>query len=81
MYIYQIRGAKIDDKKEKFIFISYDNNSKRYKLYNPNNGKIVISRDLIFDKEKEWNFSSNTYDFNFYSFKENDQTLMEHKED
>ncbi|KAH9681167.1 hypothetical protein KPL71_026862 [Citrus sinensis] len=36
--------AKLDDKSEKFIFIGYDNNSKGYKLYNPNNGKIVISR-------------------------------------
>ncbi|KAH9669728.1 hypothetical protein KPL70_021911 [Citrus sinensis] len=34
--------AKLDDKSEKFIFIGYDNNSKGYKLYNPNNGKIVI---------------------------------------
>ncbi|KAH9706546.1 hypothetical protein KPL70_012251 [Citrus sinensis] len=38
--------AKLDDKSEKFIFIGYDNNSKGYKLYNPNNGKIVISRDI-----------------------------------
>ncbi|KAH9650220.1 hypothetical protein KPL70_026283 [Citrus sinensis] len=33
--------AKLDDKSEKFIFIGYDNNSKGYKLYNPNNGKII----------------------------------------
>ncbi|KAH9669730.1 hypothetical protein KPL70_021911 [Citrus sinensis] len=39
--------AKLDDKSEKFIFIGYDNNSKGYKLYNPNNGKIVISRDPV----------------------------------
>ncbi|KAH9687903.1 hypothetical protein KPL70_014941 [Citrus sinensis] len=38
--------AKLDDKSEKFIFIGYDNNSKGYKLYNPNNGKIMISRDI-----------------------------------
>ncbi|KAH9745481.1 hypothetical protein KPL70_004087 [Citrus sinensis] len=39
--------AKLDDKSEQFIFIGYDNNSKGYKLYNPNNGKIVISRDPV----------------------------------
>ncbi|KAH9782617.1 hypothetical protein KPL71_008982 [Citrus sinensis] len=38
--------AKLGDKSEKFIFIGYNNNSKGYKLYNPNNGKIVISRDI-----------------------------------
>ena len=47
------RRAKLDDKSEKFIFISYDNNSKGYKFYNPNNGKNVISRDVVFDEEGE----------------------------
>ncbi|KAH9659148.1 hypothetical protein KPL70_023755 [Citrus sinensis] len=50
--------AKMDDKSEKFIFIGYDNNSKGYKLYNPNNRKIVISRDVIFDEKGEWDFGS-----------------------
>ncbi|KAM2045153.1 hypothetical protein ACFX1T_009386 [Malus domestica] len=50
------RRAKLDDKSEKFIFIGYDSNSKGYKLYNPNNGKTVISRDVTFDEEEEWDF-------------------------
>ncbi|KAH9697695.1 hypothetical protein KPL71_023716 [Citrus sinensis] len=45
--------AKLDDKSEKFIFIGYDNNPKGYKLYNPNNGKIMINRDVVFDEEEE----------------------------
>ena len=43
--------AKLDEKSEKFIFICYDNNSKGYKLYNPNNGKIVINQDVVFYEE------------------------------
>ncbi|KAK9195225.1 hypothetical protein WN943_003345 [Citrus x changshan-huyou] len=39
------RRAKLDDKSEKFIIIGYDN-SKGYKMYNPNNIRIVINRDL-----------------------------------
>ncbi|KAH9650236.1 hypothetical protein KPL70_026291 [Citrus sinensis] len=54
--------AKLDDKSEKFIFIGYDNNSKGYKLYNPNNGKIVISRDAVFNKEEELDFGSAALD-------------------
>ncbi|KAH9751752.1 hypothetical protein KPL71_014419 [Citrus sinensis] len=50
--------AKLDEKSEKFIFIGYDNNSKGYKLYNPNIGKIVISRDVVFDEERECDFGS-----------------------
>ena len=37
------RRAKLDDKSERFIFIGYDLSSKGYKLYNPNNKKMIIS--------------------------------------
>jgi hypothetical protein len=33
------------------IFVGYDQKSKGYKLYNSNEGKIVISRDLEFNEE------------------------------
>ncbi|KAH9752737.1 hypothetical protein KPL71_014822 [Citrus sinensis] len=68
--------AKLDDKSEKFIFIGYDNNSKGYKLYNPNNGKIVISRDVVFDEEGEWDFGSGVNDFNFFPIEEDDHTQI-----
>ncbi|KAH9745452.1 hypothetical protein KPL70_004078 [Citrus sinensis] len=68
--------AKLDDKREKFIFIGYDNNSKGYKLYNPNNGKIVISRDVIFDEEGECDFGSGVDDFNFFPIEEDDHTQI-----
>ncbi|KAH9735937.1 hypothetical protein KPL71_017913 [Citrus sinensis] len=68
--------AKLDDKSEKFIFIGYDNNSKGYKLYNPNNGKIVISRDVVFDEEGEWDFGSGVDDFNFFPIEEDDHTQI-----
>uniref|UniRef100_A0A251UJX2 Putative ribonuclease H-like domain-containing protein n=1 Tax=Helianthus annuus TaxID=4232 RepID=A0A251UJX2_HELAN len=50
----QHRG-KLDDKVEKTIFIGYSENSKAYKLYNPITGKTIISRDVVFDEEQEWN--------------------------
>jgi hypothetical protein len=34
------------------IFMGYDQKSKEYKLYNPNEGNKVISRDVEFDKER-----------------------------
>ena len=53
VHVLDERRAKLDDKNEKFIFIGYNNNSKGYKLYNPNSGKVVISRDVIFYEEGE----------------------------
>ncbi|KAM1703264.1 hypothetical protein ACFXTN_026310 [Malus domestica] len=73
------RRTKLDDKSEKFIFIDYDSNSKGYKLYNPNNGKTVISRDVTFDEEGEWDFGSYAGDLHFFPQfeKENEQGMME----
>ncbi|MCF8701902.1 DDE-type integrase/transposase/recombinase, partial [Corynebacterium sp. MC-10] len=55
--------SKLDDKSKAFIFIGYDSNSKGYKLYNPDTNNLVISRDVEFDEEGEWDFSSHE-DFN-----------------
>ena len=56
---------KLDDRSEKLIFIGYDSNSKGYKLYNPSNRKTVISRDVEFDEEGEWDWGSHEEDYNF----------------
>jgi transposase InsO family protein len=46
--------SKLDDKSKRYIFIGYDSSSKGYKLYSPNSGKIVISRDVEFDEDDFW---------------------------
>jgi hypothetical protein len=35
------------------IFVGYEQKSKRYKLYNPNKRKMMISRNVEFDEEEE----------------------------
>ncbi|KAF7144548.1 hypothetical protein RHSIM_Rhsim04G0139500 [Rhododendron simsii] len=67
----QIR-SKLDDRSEKYVFIGYDSRSKGYKLYNPSNGKMISSRDVVFDEEGTWNWETQEeeqYDF-FPSFQE-----------
>lgn len=49
---------KLDDKAEKCIFIGYSNVTKGYKLYNPKKEKVIISRDVIFDEQSSWDWSS-----------------------
>ncbi|GKV03282.1 hypothetical protein SLEP1_g15614 [Rubroshorea leprosula] len=48
------KRKKLDDKGGKSIFLGVSNHSKAYKLYNPNTKKIIISRDVIFDEGKFW---------------------------
>src|SRR5690606_37766125 len=62
---------------ESFIFIGYDANSKGYKLFNPNNKKVVISRDVVFDEEGLWDFGSHIDDFNFSPLFEAELTQIE----
>ncbi|RDX82228.1 hypothetical protein CR513_37009, partial [Mucuna pruriens] len=69
--------SKLDDRSVKHVFIGYDANSKDYKLYNPNNGKMIVSRDVEFDEEEAWNWEKEevTYDFLPY-FEEGDQEVV-----
>uniref|UniRef100_A0A251VGU8 Putative zinc finger, CCHC-type n=1 Tax=Helianthus annuus TaxID=4232 RepID=A0A251VGU8_HELAN len=54
----QHRG-KLDDKTEKVIMIGYSETSKAYKLYDLVNNKTIISRDVIFDENQDWEGSNN----------------------
>ncbi|XP_027151836.1 uncharacterized protein LOC113751887 [Coffea eugenioides] len=48
---------KLDDKAEKCIFIGYSHETKGYKLFNPNTGKVIVSRDIMFDEHGVWDWS------------------------
>ncbi|KAI4357505.1 hypothetical protein L6164_001448 [Bauhinia variegata] len=58
-YIPDQLRKKLDDKGEKCIFIGYSTNSKAYKLYNLQTKKVIISRDVTFNEEGIWDWSSN----------------------
>jgi len=63
------KRKKLDDKREKCVFLSVSDQSKAYKLYNPNTKKIVSSRDVVFDEEVfwEWNGKATTIDHSIVS--------------
>lgn len=51
-----IRG-KPEDKGKKGIFVSYNQVTKGYKLYNPVTKKLVIGRNVAFDEDATWDWS------------------------
>ena len=51
------RRTKLDDKNEKCIFIGYGDRRMGYKLYNPIAKKVIISRDVIFEEDKSWQWN------------------------
>jgi hypothetical protein len=40
------------------VMIGYEAGMKAYRAYNPMNKKLVVTRDVLFEKEKSWNWSS-----------------------
>jgi len=47
---------KLNVNSKKLIFMGYDQKSKWYNLYNPNKGKMVITRDVEFVEKREWDW-------------------------
>ena len=45
---------KLDDKGVKCIFIGYSSESKEYRLYDPLNKKMILSRDVEFLENQSW---------------------------
>nr|GFA70386.1 retrovirus-related Pol polyprotein from transposon TNT 1-94 [Tanacetum cinerariifolium] len=66
VHVLSQRRSKLDDRSKKHVFVGYDKQSKGYKLYNPVTRKVVVSRDVDFDEEGSWDWSTEEnerYDF------------------
>lgn len=47
---------KLDDKSEQMIFLGY-HPIGGYRLLNSRNKQITVSRDIVFDEQREWDWS------------------------
>jgi len=45
---------KFDEKGEKLLFVGYSDESKRYRLLNPQTNKLIVAREVIFDEMVVW---------------------------
>ncbi|MCH81754.1 retrovirus-related pol polyprotein from transposon tnt 1-94, partial [Trifolium medium] len=53
--------TKLDDKSIKCVHLGVSDESKAYKLYDPEKKKIIVSRDVVFEENKSWEWNkSNT---------------------
>jgi hypothetical protein len=51
--------TKLDDRGLKTVFIKYEPESKAYRLYNPADGWVHVSWDVIFDENTFWSWDDN----------------------
>lgn len=55
-YIPQVKRDKLDKKAEPGIFVGYNSVSKAYRIYFPQNNKVIVSRDVQFFESDSWSW-------------------------
>ena len=48
--------SKLSDRSTPGVFLGYEVGSKAYRIFDPVKQKLIISRDVIFDERKGWNW-------------------------
>ena len=57
-----MKRTKLDNKSVKCILLGFSNESKGYKMYDPIEKKLHISRDVVFEEDKQWKWDNNTHE-------------------
>ena len=52
------KRKKLDDKSTKCILLGVCSGTKAYRLYNPATKKVVVSRDVVFSEDENWQWTS-----------------------
>ncbi|KAG6479777.1 hypothetical protein ZIOFF_063251 [Zingiber officinale] len=53
------KRTKLDEKSKIGILVGYCSGIRGYRVFDPVGGKIIISRDIIFEEDKEWDWIGN----------------------
>ncbi|KAK2452968.1 putative mitochondrial protein [Trifolium repens] len=54
VHIHDSQRKKLDNKSKRCVLLGVSEESKVYKLYDPVDKKIIISRDVVFEESKSW---------------------------
>ena len=55
-YIPDQKINKLDDKSKRCVFLGVTDESKAYKLFDPVAKKVIMSRDVVFEEDKSWDW-------------------------
>ena len=53
-----MKRDKLDKKTEPGVFIGYSDTFKAHRVFQPQYGKILITRDVVFMEDEKWDWSS-----------------------
>jgi hypothetical protein len=52
----EVQRTKLDNRSVKCIFLGVSEESKSYRLFNSITERVIVSRDVIFEEEKQWDW-------------------------
>lgn len=59
-YVSQVKRDKLDKKTEPGVFIGYSSISKAYRIFQSQSGKIIVSRDVKFLEDEQWDWNEDS---------------------
>lgn len=62
MNIPGIHVKKLDDRSKHVVHLGKEPGTKAYRLFDPNTGAILVSRDVVFEEEKGWSWDVSEVD-------------------
>ena len=54
----KVPQKKLDDRSSPMVFIGYEIGTKAYRCFDPVNGSLHISRDVLFEEDAKWDWSN-----------------------
>jgi len=57
-HVPQVKRGKLDKKAIPGIFVGYSSVSKAYKVYHPQTRKLIVSRDVHFNEDQQWDWKN-----------------------
>lgn len=54
VHVSDSKRTKLDDRSMSCVLLGVSEESKAYRLYDPNSKQIIISRDVVFEEDKAW---------------------------
>lgn len=55
IYVPSEKRHKLKNKAVKGLFLGYSSQSKGYRVYNRQNSKVEVGRDVVYDENASWN--------------------------
>ena len=56
VHISDKKRQKLDDRSLPCVFLGFSKESKAYRMYDPVSKKVIISRDVVFEEDKSWDW-------------------------